>query len=1060
MYFALSKVPGVTAPLGGSVFRLAVLSLRNRALVALATVAVLIFGLVSAGSLKQELIPSLQIPAAAVVATQPGASPEVVERQVVQPLEQAISSVPGVVTVTSTASTGLAAVTVELEYGSDLTEATSALQTAVGRVAGELPADVEPQVLTGSLADFPVVQLAVAAPGDPAELSDRLDTSVVPLFERIEGVRDVTVTGASEPRVQIALDQAALAAAGISPVEVRTVLQDNGVVLPVGTLTEGEQTLPVQAGTRLASVEDLRAVPLTGAGGATTTLGAVADVELGEAPATAYSRVNGEPALAVGITQSPDGNTVEISNAVQDLLPEVRSALGEGSVVAVVFDQGPFIEESISGLATEGGLGLLFALVIILVFLASVRSTAVSAVSIPVSLCVTFIGLQVAGFSLNILTLGAMTVAIGRVVDDSIVVIENIKRHLSYGEPRTQAIIGAVREVSGAVTASTLTTVAVFLPIALVGGLVGELFRPFALTVAIAMLASLVVSLTIVPALASAFLKAPEGDRDPAELARGREAAEAAERRTWLQRAYLPALRTVLAHRRWTVAGALAIFIGTLALTPLLQTNFIGDSGQNTVTVTAAYPAGTSLAAQDERARTLEDALAGVDGVETVQTTVGSAGGYAAFQGGGGTPRATFALTLDGESDAETVQGDIRDAADDLTDVGDVTVAAAGSGFGASTVDVLVQSDDADALAGAAAQVEEAVAGVPGATDVTNDLTGALPVVRVVVDPAAAARAGLTEAEVTRTVAGLSAAMPLGAIDVDAVSTPVYLEATSPPRTLAELRAVVLPTMHGVVPLTSLATVEQVEAPVSVSRFDGERSATISATPADADLGTLTAALTTAIDELDLPAGVDVTVGGVASDQSDAFADLGLALAIAVVIVYLVMVATFRSLAQPMILLVSVPFAATGALLMLLVTGTALGVPALIGVLMLIGIVVTNAIVLIDLVNQYRERGRPLAEAVTEGARKRLRPIVMTAAATVLALTPMAFGVTGGGVFISQPLALVVIGGLISSTILTLLLVPVLYTALETRRERRRQRRSAPSHRAPANATAQTLVRV
>ncbi|WP_369135310.1 efflux RND transporter permease subunit [Modestobacter sp. I12A-02662] len=1032
--------------------RLAVLSLRNRALVALATIAVLVFGLVSAISLKQELIPSLEIPAAAVVATQPGASPDVVERQVVEPLEQAVATVDGVLSTTSTASTGLATVTVELEYGTDLDRATGSLQTAISRVAGQLPEGVEPEVLAGSLADLPVVQLAVAAPGDAATLADRIDSGVVPLFEGIDGVRDVTVTGASAPRITITLDPAALAATGVSPAAVTTVLQGNGIVLPAGTLTSGEQTLPVQAGSRLTSVEDLRAVPLTGARGAVTTLGSVATVELGEAPATSYSRVDGQPALSVGLTKTPDGNTVDISSGVTDLLPQVRGALGGGSTVTVVFDQAPFIEESISGLATEGGLGLLFALVVILVFLASVRSTLVSAVSIPVSLCVTFVGLQVAGFSLNILTLGAMTVAIGRVVDDSIVVIENIKRHLSYGEGRTTAIVGAVREVAGAVTASTLTTVAVFLPIALVGGLVGELFRPFALTVAIAMLASLVVSLTIVPAIASVFLKAPDGQRDPAELAREREAAEAAERRTWLQRVYLPALRGTLAHRRWTVAGALAVLVGTLALTPLLQTNFIGDSGQDTLTVTAEYPAGTSLAAQDARARTLEEALGGVDGVRTVQTSVGSAGGFAAFAGGGGTPTATFSLTLAEDTDPEAAREEIRSLADGLADVGDVTVATAGSGFGSSTVDVLVRSDDPDLLAGAAEQVQRAVGGVPGADDVTNDLSAALPVVQVTVDPDAAAAVGLTAAEVTRALAGLTSAVPLGSIDVDDVATPVFLQPAQQLQSVEQLRAVVLPTANGGVPLARVAAVEQVQTPTSASRVDGERSATVAVTPGDADLGTLTAELQAAVDGLDLPTGVDVSIGGVAEDQGDAFADLGLALLIAIVIVYLVMVATFRSLAQPLILLVSVPFAATGALLMLLATGTPLGVPALIGVLMLIGIVVTNAIVLIDLVNQYRERGRPLAEAVTEGARKRLRPIVMTAAATVLALTPMAFGLTGGGVFISQPLALVVIGGLISSTLLTLLLVPVLYTSLESRRERRGRRRAHRRHRAPASS--------
>ncbi|MCZ2818677.1 efflux RND transporter permease subunit [Modestobacter sp. VKM Ac-2984] len=1031
--------------------RLAVLSLRNRALVALATIAVLVFGLISAGSLKQELIPSLEIPAAAVVAAQPGASPDVVERQVVQPLEQAISTVDGVVATTSTASTGLGTVTVELEYGSDLDRATAALQTAVSRVQAELPSDVEPQVLAGSLADLPVLQLAIAAPGDAAALSDRIDATVVPLFEQVEGVRDVTVTGASEPRVQITLDPAALAAAGIPAAALTTVLEENGVVLPAGTVTEGEQTLSVQAGDRLTSVEELRAVPLTGADGAVVPLGEVATVELGEAPETSYSRVDGQPALSVGLTQTPDGNTVDISDAVEDLLPQVRELLGEGTTVAVVFDQAPFIEESIEGLATEGGLGLLFALIVILVFLGSVRSTLISAVSIPVSLCVTFIGLEVAGFSLNILTLGALTVSIGRVVDDSIVVIENIKRHLTYGEARTKAILGGVREVAGAITSSTIATAAVFLPIALVGGLVGELFRPFALTVAIALLASLVVSLTIVPVIASAFLKAPETDREEtAELAREREAAEAAERRTWLQRLYVPALRGVLAHRRWTVAGALAVFVGTLALTPLLQTNFIGDAGEDTVTVTAAHPAGTSLAAQDERARVLEEALGELTGVQTVQTTVGSAGGLAAFSGGGGTPTATFSLTLAEDGDPEETRAEIRTVAEDLSDVGDVTVAAAGSGFGSSTVDVLVQAADADVLADVADQVQQAVSEVPGATDVTNDLSAGLPVVQVDVDPVAAAEVGLTQAQVTRTLAGLTNAVPLGEIDVDDASTPVYLDPVQAPETVEQLRSVVLPTAGGLVPLTQLATVEEVQAPSSITRVDGERSATISATPADADLGTLTTALQSAIDDLELPAGAEVSIGGVAADQEEAFADLGLALVIAVVIVYLVMVATFRSLAQPFILLVSVPFAATGALLMLLVTGTPLGVPALIGVLMLIGIVVTNAIVLIDLVNQYRERGRPLAEAVSEGARQRLRPIVMTAAATVLALTPMAFGLTGGGVFISQPLALVVIGGLISSTVLTLLLVPVLYTSLETRRERRAAKRAGAGQSEPA----------
>jgi HAE1 family hydrophobic/amphiphilic exporter-1 len=1016
--------------------RLTRLSLANRAVIALVTAAIAVFGVVSLGSLKQELIPSLQIPTVAVVAASPGSAPDLVEQQVTEPIEAALAGVAGVEDVTSTASTGLSTTTVMLTYGTDTGDAAQDVQRALERASTTLPEDVDPQVITGSIDDLPVVQLAVSAGDDAAEVDPAfvatLNDQVLPRLQEIEGVRDVSLTGTAEDLVTVDLDLLAATAAGVSPASVTTLLQDYGVALPAGSVDDGDRTLAVQVGAVLTSVDELRALPLVSATGTPVTLGDVATVTAGTAEPTSYSRLDGSPALGIAITKTPAGNTVDVSHGVTEALDEL-SGVVDADQVAVVFDQAPFIEESIHGLATEGGLGLVFAVIVILVFLASIASTLVSAISIPLSLLVTFIGLQVSGYSLNILTLGAMTVAIGRVVDDSIVVIENIKRHLSYGEPKGTAILTAVREVAGAITASTITTVAVFLPIGLVGGMVGELFRPFALTVAIAMTASLLVALTIVPVLAYWFLRAPKGGHAAAD----REAVEEKERRGRMQRGYLSALRTALAHPVWTIGIAVAVLGGTLALTPRLETNFLDSTGQDTVTVTQTFPAGTSLATQDDAAREVEQQLIDLDGVATVQTTVGSAGGAAAFFGGGGAPTATYALTLGADADVAAVQDTIRD---DVEPAGDSTLSVSGgdAAYGSSTVDVVVQAADPATLADLAAQAEETVRGVDGTTDVTNDLAAEQPTVRVQVDRAAVTAAGLTETQVAGTLAGMLNPQAVGEVDLGTGPVDVVLRTGQVPATVDELRAVVLPTAAGVVPLTSVASVEVVDVPTSVTRIDGQRAATVSATPAGQDLGTLTADLQAAVDGVEVPDGASVTIGGVSADQQDAFADLGLALLIAIAIVYVVMVATFRSLRQPLVLLVSVPFAATGALIGLLVTSTALGVPALIGVLMLIGIVVTNAIVLIDLVNQYRRDGIGLAEAVVEGARHRLRPIVMTAAATICALLPMAFGLTGGGVFISKPLAIVVIGGLLSSTLLTLVLVPVLYTLTERRGERKR----------------------
>lgn len=1037
-------------------FRLSRFSLAQRALIGLVSLVALLFGAIAIPQLKQQLLPSIDLPMVSVLAPYQGASPDVVEKQVVEPIEATLKGVDGITGITSTASEGNALIMATFDYGDSGTKQLVAdVQQAVNRARVRLPAEVDPQVVAGSTDDMPTVVLAVTSDKDQQALADQLNKSVVPVLEDIAGVGQVSVNGVQDLQVTVTPDNAKLAGAGLDGASLAQGLQAGGATVPAGSFDEAGKNRTVRVGsgyTSIAQLEDLRLT--AGPGKPVVRLGDVASVKQEAAKPVSLTRTNGKPSLALVLTMDKDGSAVAISDAVKDKLPELRSTLGSGAELAVVSDQGPAVAKSISGLTTEGLLGLVFAVIVILVFLGSLRSTLVTAVSIPLSVVLALIVLWTRDLSLNMLTLGALTIAIGRVVDDSIVVLENIKRHLGYGEERESAIITAVKEVAGAVTSSTLTTVAVFLPIAFVGGMVGEFFGPFSITVAASLLASLIVSLTVVPVLSYWFLRAPKGVAagDAESIDKARREAEEKESRSKLQQLYVRALGVVTRRRATTVVVAVVVFVATMGMTPLMKTNFFDQGDQDVLTVKQQLAPGTSLAASDEASRKVEKALSEVEGVKDYQVTVGSSGFMAAFGGGTGSNQASYQVTLKDSGDSEAVKKRIQTALGGLDGIGDTSISA-GGGFGSQNLSVVVKAGDAGVLAQAAEQVRAEVATLKDVTDVQSDLSQSVPRISVTATPKAA-ELGLNQAALGAIVAQAVRGNPVGKAVLDNTERDIVVRSAQPATTLAELQA--LPV--GPVRLGDIAEVKEIPGPVAMTRIDGARAATITAKPVGDNTGAVNSTLQTKIKALDLPEGATASIGGVGEDQSEAFGSLGLAMLAAIAIVFMLLVATFRSLVQPLILLVSIPFAATGALGLLLVTGTPLGVPAMIGMLMLIGIVVTNAIVLIDLVNQYRAQGHGVVEAVVEGGRHRLRPILMTALATIFALLPMALGVTGAGGFISQPLAVVVIGGLISSTLLTLLLVPTLYTSLELRKERRRERKRArltvvPSPSAPADET-------
>ncbi len=1068
---------------------LARLSLANKSIIALITIAILLFGAFVIPSLKQELYPSLEFPAVSVIAVYPGASPEIVEKDVTDPLEQSIQGIQGIQSVTSYSNDGSSVILVSYNFGTDLNQASQTLTQQINRIQSTLPANVTPQVQTFNIDDQPIIQLAVTSSQDTPTLATNLKNNVVPTLQGIDGVANVNLTGVQTQIVTVALDLTKLKNQGLSATQVQSALQANNSTLPAGELTGNGQTFSIKVGNTFGSIDDMKNLvvgqhitpsancPTTtgaglGAGAGTGTGGTggtgqypgaggfsgtsptgtgstgaspqsascpttstpvklsdVATVKQDLAPSTTLTRTNGKDSLGISITKSSSGNTVAISQAIQKQIPSLENTLGNGAKITVVSDQAPSITSAVNSLVREALIGAVFAILVILVFLFSIRSTLVTAISIPLSIVIALIGLWVGNYTLNLLTLGGLTIAIGRVVDDSIVVLENIYRHMNNGEEKNIAIPAAVKEVAGAVTASTLTTVSVFLPIAFVGGIVGELFSPFAVTVTIALLASLFVALTIIPVLAYWFLKAPKNVATKVAQQNGHE------RIGPLERGYIPILRWVTGHKAITLIVAFLLFAGSVRLIPLLGTNFFSASQENTFTISQTLPVGTSLSKTNDAARQIENVLANTQHIQFYQVTVGgSSSGFSAISGASGTGNvATFSVTTDPNADQNAIQQNIQKNLNALTDVGTLKLAVSQNGPSSSGISVNVQASDDATLRQASQQVLTAISQVPNTANVSSNLSDAAPLINVQVDPTKALTHGLTASQVGLLLREIYTGTTVTTVTLNGTQENVNLVLGSPATSVNDMKNLLLPAATGNVKLSDVATVTETKGPTQITHIGGARTATISADTTTNNTGAVSTAVQNKLKALHLPSGATYSLGGVTANQSQAFSGLEYALFAAIVLVYLIMVATFRSLVQPLILLVSIPFAATGSILLLLVTHTQLGVPALIGLLMLIGIVVTNAIVLLDLIHQYRLKGLDARSAVLEGGSRRLRPILMTAIATILALTPMASGLSQSSGFIGAPLALTVIGGLTTSTLLTLLLVPTLYVLVEGR---------------------------
>jgi HAE1 family hydrophobic/amphiphilic exporter-1 len=788
------------------------------------------------------------------------------------------------------------------------------------------------------------------------------------------------------------------------------------------------------------------------------TIGDVGTVEISGVATTGYARTDGRPSLSLSVSKTTTANTVDVADAVTAKLDELGQANADAVTVTVVSDLSTFIKESRDGLLKEGGLGAVFAVLTIFLFLFSIRSTIVAAVSIPLSILAALVVMQATGISLNIMTLGGLAVAVGRVVDDAIVVLENIYRHRALGEDRLTAAIRGPREVAGAITAATVTTVGVFLPLGFVGGLVSQFFLPFALTTTFALLASLVCALTVVPVLAYLLI-----DRVKLNVDEDGEPRNS----LWI-RAYTPTILLAL-RNRWTklgvVGGALVLFVLTSTLAPLLPTAFINAGAEKILSVTVAPPPGTSSQAVLDRAAEAEDILAQDPNVLLIQTSIpgeGDAGFQTVVAAQSGRPANSARITVRLADDVDlneyaTILSD--DLGPIKTDGYDVAVTQA-AGFTSNSLNVIVSSEDPAKVATANDAVLAALSDNGELLNLKSDLSKGTPEIQVTPDPNKAIMAGLTAAQVAQEVrsALVGQVATRAVIDDTGTATDIFVQ-LDPARvsSLENLRALPVGTATKV-PLEDVATVEEVDAQGSITRIDQAPAASISAEITDENTGKVSMDVQAEIDALvadgTIPDGVDVRLAGVSEQMSEAFGGLFFSMGVAILVVYVAMVLTFNSLVTPFIILFSLPLATIGAFPALFITGRPLGVSALIGFLMLIGIVVTNAIVLLDLVERLRSRGMPTDEALVEGGRTRVRPILMTAIATILALIPLAAGFNQGSI-IAAELGTVVIGGLFSSTFLTLLVIPVIYSLVDGGR-RRLRRSPTPTEATPATGSPDT----
>ncbi|MFN3556583.1 MAG: efflux RND transporter permease subunit [Bacteroidales bacterium] len=1015
-------------------------------------IAVIVMGLFSLRNMPIDLYPEIDPPFISVFTIYSGASAADIETNVTRPLEDQLSTVTNLKNINSQSRDDISAITLEFEYETNLDEATNEIRDIIGRLLRFLPDGIEqPVVFKFSSSMIPVMMLSATAQESYPALAKILDERLINPLNRIEGVGAVGIFGGPEREIQVNVDPRQMEAFGISVEQLGGILAAENINMPSGNIRLGMIDYPLRFTGEFASSDRIRNIVIGNFNGAPVFVRDVAEVKDTLREQTIEERINGELGLRLIVQKQSGANTVKIAEDVKKMLEEIKLTLPPDIVIDEVFDTSVFINNSISNLVQILYYAAIFVTLVVLFFIGRWRATFIIILTIPVSLVTAFIYLYFTGNTLNLISLSSLTIAMGMVVDDAIVVLENINRHIEKGSTARESAIYGTNEVGLAVVASTLTVVAVFLPMTLIGGLMGMFFRQLGWIVTITVTVSTLAALSLTPMLSSQFLKFSSakrsglGPRTSAVIDRALGA---------IDNFYARLLSWGVGHKRTVVVGAILIFFASLFLFPFIGTGFFPEADNSRVQINIELPTGLRLEETVKTARAIDQMLE--DNFPEIRTLNTSAG-YSTTAGIFGNARAgthtiDYVLRLTDPHERSRSVWEVADAIRDelraYPEIVNFSVETEGGGFGAGApIAIEIYGDDFDVTTGFATELARRMENIPGTRDVDLSRGPEKPELRIVPDQEKMALFGLNTANVSRALRNRVDGMIATRFREDGEEYNVVIRHKEQFRnSLTEIENIaVMNPMGQMVRIKEFATVEEFFSPPNIERKNRMRYLTVNSQLFGRSLGQVTADIQRTIDEMEVPSGVHIRLGGQIQEQQEAFADLLLLLLLSIFLVYVVMASQFESFSMPTIIMMAVPFSFTGVFLALFISGGEFNVISFIGAIILVGIVVKNSIVLIDYTNLLVARGRSITTAVVMAGKSRLRPVLMTTLTTLLAMIPLAVS-TAEGSEIWQPMGVAVIGGLSVSTLITLVFVPVVYTlfgARKIRKERKRIRKLA-----------------